>query len=211
MRLTSLHFLRAIGAIFIVISHSHGLIRKRFENLEYTDYFWQVEQGYTKVFGAMGVDLFLVLSVFFAFYTTWNRKQDAVDFLKKRLIRIYPIWWVGLVCLLIMSLIPGASAHYSVYQIINSILLNPIYIDGEIKPILEISWTLHYIVFCSLAITLLIFVKFKSFDMLRILTLVVMLLSVLGGVIAYLLFEKPIFTYLKNKFAKQSLNKKVIT
>ena len=79
-RLNSLDFLRAIGAIFIVVSHSHGLIRKRFETLGYTDFFWQVEQGYTKVFGAIGVDLFLVLSGFFAFYTTWNKKNDAFDF-----------------------------------------------------------------------------------------------------------------------------------
>lgn len=183
MKLTSLHFLRAMGAIFIVVSHSHGVIRKRFESLEFSDYFWQVEQGYTKVFGAVGVDLFLVLSGFFAFYTTWNRKQVAVDFLKKRLIRIYPIWWVGLACLLVLSIIPGASAHYSAYQVINSFLLNPIYIDGDIKPILEIGWTLHYIVFYYLAITLLIYMKFKSFDILRILTIIFACLSILGVLI----------------------------
>ena len=216
MRLTSLHFLRALGAIFIVVSHSHGLIRKRFESLEFTEYFWQVEQGYTKVFGAIGVDLFLVLSGFFAFYTTWNRKQDAIDFLKKRVIRIYPIWWVGLACLLILSLVPGASAHYSFYQVFNSILLNPIYIDGSIKPILEIGWTLHYIVFYYLAITLLIYMKLKSIQILKILTITFTCLSIvgifidtstaiievitnsrtlafaLGGWLAFIVIEKPI-------------------
>jgi len=216
MRLTSLHFLRAIGAIFIVVSHSHGLIRKRFESLEFTEYFWQVEQGYTKVFGAIGVDLFLVLSGFFAFYTTWNRKQDAKEFLKKRLIRIYPIWWVGLACLVILSLVPGASAHYSFYQVFNSILLNPIYIGGSVKPILEIGWTLHYIVFYYLAITVLIFMKLKSMQVLQVLTAIFTCLSVigifidnsiaivevitnsrtlaftLGGWLAFIVIEKPI-------------------
>ncbi|WP_413693894.1 acyltransferase family protein [Psychromonas sp. KJ10-2] len=83
MRLTSLHFLRAMGAIFIVISHSHGVIRKRFESLEFTDYFWQVEQGYTKVFGALGVDLFLVLSGFFAFIPLGIENKMQWIFLKK--------------------------------------------------------------------------------------------------------------------------------
>lgn len=222
MRLTSLHFLRAIGAIFIVVSHSHGVIRKRFETLEFTDYFWQVEQGYTKVFGALGVDLFLVLSGFFAFYTTWNRKQDAINFLKKRIIRIYPIWWVGVTCLLILSLVPGASANYSLYEVVNSILLNPIYIDGSIKPILEIGWTLHYIVFYYLAITLLIAMKFQSIEILRILTIGFACLSIigvfidttipiievitnsrtlafaLGGWIAFIVIEKPIKWHAKH-------------
>ncbi|MEG3754090.1 acyltransferase [Psychromonas arctica] len=183
MKLTSLHFLRALGAIFIVVSHSHGVIRKRFETLGFDAHFWQIEQGYTKVFGAIGVDLFLVLSGFFAFYTTWNRKQVAFDFLKKRLIRIYPIWWVGLICLLVLSIVPGASAQYSGYQVINSFLLNPIYIDGDIKPILEIGWTLHYIVFYYLAITFLIYMKLKSLDILKVLTALFACLSILGVLI----------------------------
>ncbi|WP_024594594.1 MULTISPECIES: acyltransferase [unclassified Pseudoalteromonas] len=179
-RLNSLDFLRAIGAIFIVVSHSHGLIRKRFESLEFTDFFWQVEQGYTKVFGAVGVDLFLVLSGFFAFYTTWNKNSCALDFLKKRLIRIYPIWWVALFFLIVVSLIPGSSASYSFFQVFNSILLNPIYIDGDIKPILEIGWTLHYIVFYYFLISFLMFIKLSSYNILKSLTIMFTFLSVFG-------------------------------
>jgi exopolysaccharide production protein ExoZ len=216
MRLTSLHFLRAIGAIFIVVSHSHGLMRKRFESLGFTDTFWQIEQGYTKVFGAIGVDLFLVLAGFFAFYTTWNRNNGAIGFLTKRLIRIYPIWWVALLLLVLMSFVPGSSGIYSLSEIYNSVILNPIYIDGQIKPILEIGWTLHYIVFYYLAITFLMSIRLDSINVLKILTLLFITLSTvgiyvntlvpivevitnprtlafaLGGWLAFILLEKPI-------------------
>lgn len=180
MRLTSLHFLRAMGAIFIVISHSHGLIRKRVESLGYTDTFWQIEQGYTKVFGAIAVDLFLVLAGFFAFYTTWNRNNVAVDFLKKRLIKIYPVWWVALFCLVLISFIPGTSANYSLSEICNSVILNPIYIDGDIKPILEIGWTLHYIVFYYFVIACLIAMRLNSLNIVKSLTLIFIILTIIG-------------------------------
>ncbi|AZN32436.1 acyltransferase [Pseudoalteromonas agarivorans] len=195
MRLTSLDFLRAMGAIFIVVSHSHGLIRKRFEALGYNDHFWQVEQGYTKIFGAMGVGLFLVLSGFFAFYTTWNKSNNGLDFIKKRVIRIYPTWWFALFCVICLSLVPGSSASYSAYQIFNSILLNPIYIDGDIKPILEIGWTLHYIVFYYAVIALLMLFNISSLKILSLLTVLFIFLSLIGLLID---FKTPILAVITN-------------
>lgn len=142
--LYSLQGLRAIAALLVVYYHSHGLLVKRASELNLAGPFWFEESEITK-WGAVGVDVFFVLSGFIIFYITWDKKYTVSKFLLHRINRIYPIWWAALTCMVIISLLPGSSANFTVSQIIQSYLLIPAsYEETQVKPVLPIGWTLYY-------------------------------------------------------------------
>lgn len=177
----NLQFLRGLASVLIIFSHAHGLIRKRYEEIGLTDYFWTVEQGYSKVMGAVGVDLFIVLAGFIIFYTTWGKNSETttLSFLLKRFIRIYPIWWVALAFTVLLSFLPGSSSSLTLEEIVFSYLLFPYYLsDGSLKPILEVGWTLYYIVFYYIIFSLLI--RFPTQKLLKALSAIFLYFSLCG-------------------------------
>ena len=62
--------------------------------------------------GASGVHVFFVISGFVMVYTTFRSGLTAGAFLSRRLIRIYPIYWLVAACYLV--------AHYWLGRGINS-------------------------------------------------------------------------------------------
>ena len=95
-----------------------------------------------------GVDFFFVLSGFLIYrtYAKHVRNTDkAVDFLKRRLIRIYPLLWfftlLSLPCYLIFSSL-GEGHELQPAVIFNSLLLFP----STDKPILGAMWSLSHVV-----------------------------------------------------------------
>ena len=109
--------------------------------------------------GYAGVDFFFVLSGFIIMYTSgsWiGKPQMALEFCKKRFVRIYPIYWVFLSMILLVSLIApklvGTSkSALTSLNIAESYLL----VIGH-KPILITSWTLSHEVLFYLCFLLLI-------------------------------------------------------
>jgi exopolysaccharide production protein ExoZ len=142
----SLQVLRGIAVLLVVYYHAHGLLIKRHEELGLKTDFWMVEQGITK-FGAIGVDIFFVLSGFIIFYTSRSNLKTRLNFIKDRVIRIFPIWGIALTVLLLFSAFPGVSASYSIMDILLSYLLIPMNYNGGVKPILEVGWSLYYELF----------------------------------------------------------------
>lgn len=159
--LLNLQFLRAIAAILVAYCHAHGLIVNRASSLNYQGAFWLEESSFIDI-GALGVDIFFMISGFIIFYSTWNKKIEFKEFILRRIIRIYPIWSVAVCAMTIISLIPGTSASYSLQSIILSLLLIPHYNNnGDIFPILEIGWTLNYEVLFYLTFGIFLFLKRK--------------------------------------------------
>lgn len=92
--------------------------------------------------GAAGVHLFFLISGFVMVLTALSKDQPmrSVAFLRRRLTRIFPIYWVlALAYLAIYSLI-GAPYDLSLDQIIGALLLIPSYSSKIIGP----GWTLAY-------------------------------------------------------------------
>ena len=55
-------------------------------------------------YGYLGVELFFLISGFVILYSTQNR--CAIEFIKKRFIRLYPMYWLGLITIFVIANLP---------------------------------------------------------------------------------------------------------
>lgn len=139
--LHSIQVLRGIAASLVVISHI-GIIEKK--------YGYPGQNFLSRAdIGQAGVDLFFVISGFIMVVTMWKRFGDSKwigQFLLRRFIRIYPIYWVYLILICFMMAIHPQWVNSSVQESINffsSFLLLP----AHGGPILLVDWSLKYEVF----------------------------------------------------------------
>lgn len=136
-RLRTIQFLRAFAAVFVVLFHIKAVNYKYFHNLALPDIF---------SLGKCGVDLFFVISGFIMIHVTKNIKPSAdssLDFIKKRFIRIYPVYWFYSFLVLIVFFVHPTivnSSQGGEIDIVSSFLLLP-----QIHlPLLMVGWTLTY-------------------------------------------------------------------
>lgn len=124
-RFDSIQALRGISALFIILEHI------RFLNC-----------------GAFGVDIFFAISGFMIMFST---HKNTKHFLRKRLIRILPLYYlmtIGTFGLLLLfpSMFEQSTAN-PVY-LIKSLLFIPFHIgNGIIQPLMRIGWTINCEIF----------------------------------------------------------------
>jgi len=153
----SLQAIRGWAALLVVWYHCHGLLVKRSTELGYLESFWRMKDPPIAKIGAIGVDLFFVLSGFIIFYTTWHVRMTWRDFAIRRWIRIYPLWWVALAVTCCFALIPGSTESFTWDELVYSTVLIPYFAaSGELKPIVEVGWTLNYEILFYLVFSLFI-------------------------------------------------------
>jgi exopolysaccharide production protein ExoZ len=119
-RLRSVQVLRAIAACAVVFLHAFSDVRGPIGNAG---------------FGAAGVDLFFVISGFIMANVSQGR--TAGQFLRDRLWRIYPLWWVAVLPWLLF--LPRGPAFVA-----SSLTLWPIYGGSYCVPVLMVGWTLSF-------------------------------------------------------------------
>lgn len=131
----NIQILRGIAALMVVINH-----------------FWGgVLGGFFSVIGYFGVEIFFVISGFIMVYTQSNKKP--AQFMLDRIIRIYPIYWIIALPLLLyafgMKDIPG---------LLGNIMLLPSLGNPHYGMIFYPAWTLVYEVlfYCAFFFSLLI-------------------------------------------------------
>lgn len=114
-------------------------------------------------FGGAGVDFFFVLSgfiIFFVHRSDIGQRDRLRPFAVKRLIRIYPLYWIVTLLLLpAYFLVPsfGQGHENHLTSIVNSLLLLP----QERGPILTVGWLLCYEVFFYIMFGLAILLPLK--------------------------------------------------
>lgn len=94
--------------------------------------------------GARGVDVFFVISGFIMY--TAARDEHLLRFITRRLIRIFPLYWLATFCLMLIILV-FQGRHASWTETMLSLALVPHYSEshaGQIWPILVPGWTLSY-------------------------------------------------------------------
>lgn len=125
IRHDSIQALRGITAIFVILEHI------RFLNC-----------------GAFGVDIFFCISGFMIMFST---HKSTKFFLRKRLIRIVPLYYIiTLGTFALLLLFPGMFAQTKANPVflIKSLLFIPFEIsDGIIQPLLRIGWTVNCEIF----------------------------------------------------------------
>ena len=136
--LLSIQYLRAVAALMVVFHHIINAKPWLFNPLE----------NYPSL--ATGVDIFFVISGFIMYVAA--RNEAPLEFLKKRIIRIVPLYWVATLAFVIVktklhifSLTPEDWLHIakSLAFIPHHDPTNP----GKIWPYLIQGWTLNYEMF----------------------------------------------------------------
>lgn len=160
----SLQGCRAIAAILVVLFHLGITIAS-------TKYFGIDAFSIPFSFGTSGVEFFFVLSGFIIFNAHRHdlfQPKKLGAYIKKRLIRIYPTYWIifGLVFLMVLA---SSALRNTLPQdlsvLLKSLLLIPqdkLSVGGSGAPVIIVAWTLQYEVLFYLFFALLIFNRWLS-------------------------------------------------
>ncbi|NOD65596.1 MULTISPECIES: acyltransferase [unclassified Ruegeria] len=139
--INNIQALRAFAAINVVFLH----VLKTATNYQQDAGFLSFLSGW----GANGVDIFFVISGFVMLHTQMQRRRGIGDFLKSRIIRIVPIYWLitAFVVVLYFAL-PGLfrSLEVTPASISWSLLFISKLMTGE-SPIVYVGWTLEWEMF----------------------------------------------------------------
>jgi peptidoglycan/LPS O-acetylase OafA/YrhL len=152
--INSIQFLRGFAAFVVVIYHIGGYIKRYFPVFFLGDFFG---------FGFAGVDLFFVISGFIIHFTSRNYLGNPSllgEYLKKRFMRVYPIYWIVMTSLFCLSWLmtiilqkdvfsTGYPHTFSAY--LQTYLLTPLHF--AVNPV---TWTLSYELFFYLCFSCLI-------------------------------------------------------
>ena len=141
----SIHWLRGLSAIFVLYYH----VLHKMNSI----YGWDFYK-----FGAIGVDIFFIISGFVISSSFYKNRTSAVKFLENRFFRVIPIYWFLTTCALIVYLIRPDLVNRSSNvgtSVLSSYTLIP---DGGVM-LLSVAWTLTYEMYFYTIFALSIFVS----------------------------------------------------
>ena len=131
-KIDSLQAIRGFAAIGVLMFHGTEMIHTKLGYLPMNN---------LSIVGFSGVDVFFVLSGFIILYTSFG-KTSISNFIKKRIIRIYPIYWVVTVLLISLYFIspsPDQAHKGDLGVILGSLSLFP-----QEHYVVGVAWTLTY-------------------------------------------------------------------
>jgi exopolysaccharide production protein ExoZ len=137
--LHSIQCLRAIAATIVVGFHAHISFMPPSSSI------YSSEESYIFGMGKVGVHIFFVISGYIMYLSSFykHRKLDASRFFKRRLLRIYPVYWIFVVIYLSIAIIIGTYPNLSAGQFWGMLFLLPDSSPLVIGP----AWTLSYEVY----------------------------------------------------------------
>jgi len=138
-----LQILRITAACMVLLTHATLFASERLDS-----HFGIWRQG------AVGVELFFVLSGFVMVYSSIKLMNDSNGwkiFAERRIVRIVPIYWIATsfkVLALVLTSGYVLHARFSVVRTLESYLFLPAFNDeGGIGPVLSVGWTLNFEMF----------------------------------------------------------------
>ncbi|WP_207534231.1 acyltransferase family protein [Desertivirga arenae] len=176
LRVESIQLLRAVAVI--LVAYVHIVDSSTFASPQQKNLF------YLENWGAIGLDLFFVISGFIMTVITPNYVNTGnwKDFLLKRALRIIPIYWLLSIFSYVVSTARGSS--FSFEKIIKTVLFLPVFDTSEfVFPIIPVGWSLSLEMYFYLMIAGLLIYANKNIY--RNLLILLACLPVLG------LFLKP--------------------
>jgi peptidoglycan/LPS O-acetylase OafA/YrhL len=143
--IVNVQILRFFAALLVVVAHAHA------EVLNIAARNFQAVSGIGLLDWGLGVDIFFIISgfiMYFMMHDRFGRPGISFDFLRRRIIRVVPLYWICTTMMLI-SIVLAA-------QMINNNGLDARHVvasyafipwpreDGELFPPLSLGWTLNY-------------------------------------------------------------------
>jgi exopolysaccharide production protein ExoZ len=132
--LTGLQLMRALACLAVVVYHAAEMWRTR------------LSPGGTVVWplGAAGVDVFFVISGFVMVLSA-SRRANWRAFLRARLRRIVPLYWLCSLAKMGGLFAAGDTARLGLSYCLRSLLFLPVHdAAGLLKPVLPVGWTLSF-------------------------------------------------------------------
>ncbi|MEJ8476292.1 acyltransferase family protein [Roseibium algae] len=196
--LIQLQYARAIAALLVVYFHAVLQAQNVFPNPVVS----------SAIFGETGVDLFFVLSGFVMWLTTANRKISPINFYKRRIERIVPLYWAftlltAAIALTVPSLLK--STVFDLPHLLASLFFlpwaNPAVVNEVfVAPVIVPGWTLNYEMYFYLVfgVLLLLPVQRRIGALTAVLTIVFLLAqgAPAGSVISIFFGYSVIFEFL---------------
>lgn len=145
----SIQYLRGLAAMLVLASHAL-LYPLAGPHLAYSRLGW------------LGVILFFVISGFIMVVVTGEGRFSPTDFLRRRFIRIVPMYWGATLLAAALALVAPQLFKTTVYdtgQLVLSLLFVPFFnpVSGSIHPLYKLGWTLNYEVFFYVCFAVLAF------------------------------------------------------
>ena len=148
-KFVTIQYLRGFAAIFVLASHAllYPIVG--------------LHMGYSRL-GWLGVILFFVISGFIMVAVTGEGRFSAVDFLRRRVVRVVPMYWGATLVAAVLAYFAPALFKTTIYdtgQLILSLLFIPFYNPASegIHPLYKLGWTLNYEMFFYVCFALLAF------------------------------------------------------
>jgi exopolysaccharide production protein ExoZ len=189
MKIYSIQYLRALAVLLVV--YCHAIDTQMLYGVSWQQNFYSLQN-----FGAIGVDIFFVISGFIIAYITQNTAghAGAFNFLKKRFIRINPSYYFASGLVLIIALV---RHQHPLWDVIKTVTILPIF-DRGIEfwsGLLYVGWTLSFEWLFYLIYDVLIYFSVQNKNSYLIIILII--LSLLGFVhpvnnIQYTFITNPI-------------------
>jgi peptidoglycan/LPS O-acetylase OafA/YrhL len=192
-RLLTFDFLKAIAIILIILSHLHDFIPG--------NQFWLVLAPY---FAMFGLGLFVFTSGYLISYTneTFQSINQVLDFYKRRITRIYPLYWVALLINIVtfsiyvplfdprfnymVTVNPGDYQSLIIHLLGLQVLLSPAFVDSVV------FWFVGFILICYLLYPIFAFISQDLKKIVLLTLLICFIFSILNlkfHVIGYAIFE----------------------
>jgi peptidoglycan/LPS O-acetylase OafA/YrhL len=172
-RLNSIQYLRAIAALLVLYAHAIDL--QSFLGGSFQQHFFYLEN-----FGAIGVDIFFIISGFIIAHIAEDKKgaKAAIDFIKRRVIRIVPSYYIISLVLLVLVIAAG-TIPVTKENIIKTFTILPLF-DGGAEfwsPVLFLGWTLAFEFYFYLLYFIIILLKIMRKEIFIIVILILLAIA----------------------------------
>lgn len=151
-KLQIIQILRGFAALLVVFAHAIDFSSQHDSN----QIPFILKYGYLENFGAIGVDLFFIISGFVMTLsiTRFNGRQGARQFILLRLARLAPLYWLFTIFIFEL-LIYGSGLTYDLLnRLFNALIFIPVFEKNYTMPLLDVGWTLsfeftYYVILCA--------------------------------------------------------------
>lgn len=135
-KMWSIQILRFVAVVLVTLAHAVDSAQKVKTSLPLLGY------GYLENFGAIGLDIFFVISGFIITQTAFLRAEiSAVDFFIHRIIRIVPIYYLLSFPWAFISI---NNLGFYITTFISTFLFWPAMLDRIVTPYMFVGWTLCF-------------------------------------------------------------------